>query len=83
MIVKDRWPEARMDEVSRTLAIGSLPRLEGPPVMVIAAGTSDLPVAEEAIKTADFLGRRFVRAYDVGVSGLHRLAAVREDLERI
>jgi len=81
-LVKGRWPEAETDEVSRTLNIGSLPAAGGPPIMVIAAGTSDLPVAEEAVKTADFLGRNFVRAYDVGVSGLHRLAAFRDELEK-
>jgi NCAIR mutase (PurE)-related protein len=49
--------------------------------MVVAAGTSDLPVAEEAVKTVAFLGREPVRAYDVGVSGLHRLAAFRDEME--
>jgi NCAIR mutase (PurE)-related protein len=79
--VQRRWPEAVTDELSRTLSIGSLPRCGGSPVMVVAAGTSDLPVAEEAVKTVAFLGREPVRAYDVGVSGLHRLAAFRDEME--
>jgi len=45
------------------------------PVLVMAAGTADLPVAEEAAHTAEFLGARVERLYDVGVSGLHRLLA--------
>jgi hypothetical protein len=44
-------------------------------VVVCCAGTSDLPVAEEAAQTAEFFGSRVVRLYDVGVSGLHRLTA--------
>ena len=42
-------------------------------IAVVAAGTSDLPVAEEAAITADIMGNRVERIYDVGVAGLHRL----------
>jgi pyridinium-3,5-biscarboxylic acid mononucleotide synthase len=42
-------------------------------IMVVSAGTSDLPVAEEAAVSAEFLGNRVQRLYDVGVAGLHRL----------
>ena len=44
------------------------------------AGTSDIPVAEEAAVTAQFLGNEVVRLYDVGVSGLHRLLAHLDDI---
>ena len=44
-------------------------------ILVLAAGTSDLPVAEEAALTAEFLGNRVERVYDVGVAGIHRLFA--------
>ncbi|UCF88412.1 MAG: nickel pincer cofactor biosynthesis protein LarB [bacterium] len=74
-LVKERWSEADHDPISRTLQLGSLPPAGGKPVLVMAAGTSDLPVAEEAARTAAFLGRHAMRAYDVGVAGLHRLAA--------
>ncbi len=50
-------------------------------VVVAAAGTSDLPVAEEAALTAETLGNRVVRLVDVGVAGLHRLLAERAVLE--
>ncbi len=49
-------------------------------IAVVCAGTSDLPVAEEAAVTAETFGARVSRMYDVGVAGLHRLLAVREDL---
>ena len=51
-------------------------------VAVVTAGTSDVPVAEEAAQTLEFLGARVERCYDVGVAGLHRLLAVRPRLER-
>ena len=44
-------------------------------ILVLAAGTSDLPVAEEAALTAEFLGNQVERLYDVGVAGIHRLFA--------
>jgi hypothetical protein len=50
-------------------------------VAVICAGTSDLPIAEEAAVTAETFGARVTRLYDVGVAGLHRLLAVRDDLK--
>jgi NCAIR mutase (PurE)-related protein len=49
---------------------------------VISAGTSDIPVAEEAAITAFSLGHRVERLYDVGVAGLHRLLAGRELISR-
>lgn len=50
-------------------------------IAVIAAGTSDIPVAEEALITAASLGNQVEKLYDVGVAGLHRLLAGRELLE--
>lgn len=73
-LVVERWPETDYDPVSRTLQSGSLPQAGGDPLLVIAAGTSDLPVAQEAVRTARFFGRTVHCAYDVGVAGLHRLA---------
>jgi NCAIR mutase (PurE)-related protein len=49
-------------------------------ILVVAAGTSDLPVAEEAAMTAEFLGNRVGRLYDVGVAGIHRLFAHQDQL---
>ncbi|MDP4979959.1 MAG: nickel pincer cofactor biosynthesis protein LarB, partial [Desulfobacterales bacterium] len=47
---------------------------------VVTAGTSDIPVAEEAAVTAETLGNRVNRIYDAGVAGIHRILNVREDL---
>lgn len=50
-------------------------------VLVICAGTSDIPVAEEAILTAEMMGNRIDRLYDVGVAGIHRLLENRRRLD--
>jgi len=49
-------------------------------VLVVTAGTSDIPVAEEAAVTAEFLGNRVDRLFDVGVAGIHRLLLQQEHL---
>ncbi len=49
-------------------------------ILVVSAGTSDIPVAAEALVTAGFLGNRVEHVYDVGVAGIHRLLARREQL---
>lgn len=51
-------------------------------IVVVSAGTSDMPVAEEAAVTAETLGNHVGRLYDVGVAGIHRLLAVWEDLSQ-
>ncbi|MFH1754518.1 MAG: nickel pincer cofactor biosynthesis protein LarB [Candidatus Latescibacterota bacterium] len=51
---------------------------DGKYIMVLCAGTADLPVAEEAAITAESMGSRVVRSYDVGVAGLHRLLDQRD-----
>lgn len=53
-----------------------------PPIAVVSAGTSDLGVAEEAALTIEAIGHTAWRRYDVGVAGLHRIAAIRDELER-
>jgi NCAIR mutase (PurE)-related protein len=68
-------PGLRFDEVSRTIsrpAKGAAQASQGY-IAVVAAGTSDLPVAEEAGITVESFGHRVARIYDIGVAGLHRL----------
>jgi pyridinium-3,5-biscarboxylic acid mononucleotide synthase len=60
-------------ERARILTCGPAPPRSGPPIAVLAAGTSDLPVAEEAAVCAEWFGHEVRRAFDVGVAGLHRL----------
>lgn len=51
-------------------------------IQIICAGSSDLPVAEEAAVTAEFMGNRVGRYYDIGVAGLHRLLSVYDELRK-
>ncbi len=60
-------------ERARVLTCGAGTPAAGPAIAVLAAGTSDLPVAEEAAVCAEWFGHPVQRAYDVGVAGLHRL----------
>ena len=71
----------RYDPLSRTAVVGGLPEPDGiGTVVVAAAGTSDIPVAEEAAVTAEVHGNKVVRMYDVGVSGLHRILSRLDEL---
>lgn len=64
------------DPVARLGMVGDAKEPDGlGTVLVVCAGTSDLPVAEEAARTLEYLGNRVDRAYDVGVAGIHRLLA--------
>ena len=68
-------------EAARILVVGGFPQPDGDGnVLVACAGTSDLPVAEEAALTAEFLGNRVKRLPDVGVAGLHRLLSHMDEL---
>jgi hypothetical protein len=73
---------SRYDPVSRTLSRGRMDLPTRGPVAVCCAGTSDVPVCEEAVVTLEVMGVEAIRVYDVGVAGLHRLLARRADLER-
>jgi NCAIR mutase (PurE)-related protein len=83
--VQQLVPEARYDAVGRTISLpgpskSSASPADIPCIAVLCAGTSDLPVAEEAAVTAEVFGSRVLRLYDVGVAGVHRLLAVRDQL---
>jgi pyridinium-3,5-biscarboxylic acid mononucleotide synthase len=73
-LLQSRYPQARHHETARclTVAVRPQPPLPGR-LAVLCAGTSDLPVAEEAALTAEAHGAALDRVYDVGVAGLHRL----------
>ena len=77
--VTERWPSALVDAVARTVTVGELPEPVGD-VVVVAAGTSDGPVAAEAAATLAVLGVGCRRVDDVGVAGVHRVLAVAPDL---
>jgi pyridinium-3,5-biscarboxylic acid mononucleotide synthase len=75
-------PGARYLPVPRAVVVGEMPAadLGRGVIAVVSAGTSDVPVAEEAALTAELAGNRVARIYDVGVAGLHRLVAHRETI---
>jgi len=76
------FPTARWHERARciTVELKPLPKNEGE-IGVICAGTSDLPVAEEAAVTLEIFGNRTRRIHDVGVAGIHRLLVERDAME--
>jgi NCAIR mutase (PurE)-related protein len=71
--VKKRVRGAHYHEVPGIIAANPYRKSARRTVAVVSAGTSDLPVAEEAAVTAEFLGNHVDRVYDVGVAGIHRL----------
>ena len=73
-------PEASYHEVARAITVArDVPRGKGT-VAIATAGTSDLPVAEEAAVTAELMGNDIERLYDVGVAGIHRVLSARDRL---
>lgn len=74
--VKALNPEIKFHPLARTITLirKEVPQTKGY-ISVVTAGTSDMPVAEEAAVTAEFFGNRVERIYDVGVAGVHRLFA--------
>ena len=76
-------PEVVFHDTARIVALGKPGvRPACAPITVVCAGTSDLPVAEEAALVAEFLGAPVTRIADVGVAGLHRLLARIEDIRQ-
>jgi len=76
-------PAAEFHPEARAITVAGKGRVnlrEG--LVVVAAGTSDIPVAEEAVVTAEIMGNRADRVYDVGIAGLHRLLAETERLRK-
>ena len=71
------------NQLARTVHLRgtAVPKVEGT-ILVVSAGTSDLPVAEEAAVVADAFGHQVDRLIDVGVAGLHRLLAANDQLKR-
>lgn len=80
--VKSSHPEAKYHETARIISF----TVAEPPnshckLLVITAGTADIPVAEEAAVTAEIMGHSVQRIYDAGVAGIHRVLFYREELQ--
>ncbi len=81
--VKRASREAKFHAASRAITISRSQEITGKgTVLIVSAGTSDIPVAEEALLTAQMLGNRAEPLYDVGVAGIHRLLDHRETLTK-
>ncbi|RXT02827.1 nickel pincer cofactor biosynthesis protein LarB [Ammoniphilus sp. CFH 90114] len=76
--IQSAFPEAIYRPTSKILTWGEPTQKYAGKVAVLCAGTADLPVAEEAADTAEWMGCRTERIYDVGVAGIDRLLAYRE-----
>ncbi len=78
--VRDQFPQAEYHAAARAITIrGHAPPGKGT-IVVASAGTSDLPVAEEAVVTAELMGNCVERLYDVGIAGIHRVLSERSRL---
>jgi pyridinium-3,5-biscarboxylic acid mononucleotide synthase len=81
--VKRKVRAAEYRDVARAIVLERDPTTYGKGIVaVVSAGTSDIPVAEEAVVTAQLMGNEVQHFYDVGVAGIHRLLANREALTR-
>lgn len=80
--VKKLVRQAQYRELARAIILQQDPAIYGKgTIVVVSAGTSDIPVAEEALVTAEVMGNRVEHVYDVGVAGLHRLLAHRKAID--
>jgi NCAIR mutase (PurE)-related protein len=82
--LRERFPRVVWNGMARTVCLAPVdaPPPTNGPVLVVSAGTSDLPVAEEAAVVAEAFGTRVERLVDVGVAGIHRLLAEGDTLQR-
>jgi hypothetical protein len=81
-VVKKEFEEAEFTETCRAIAIRRKREYTGKgTILVVSAGTADIPVADEALLAADLFGNRTDFIYDAGVAGMHRLIAERERLQ--
>lgn len=78
--VKKAFKTARYYDKARLISIRAVARKGSNYICVATAGTCDIPAAEEAAVTAEILGNRVIRLYDVGVAGVHRLLQHRDEL---
>lgn len=79
--IQVHFQDAMFDPVSHLITVGKSQKQYAGTVVVACAGTSDLPVAEEAAGTAEWMGCEVERIYDVGVAGIDRLLAYKEKLQ--
>ncbi len=81
-VIKDLIPHAKYHYPARLVTVSFKKVTKKGLIVVISGGVADQPIAEEAAVTAEFLGSRVRRVYDVGVAGLHRLFPFLEDIQK-
>ena len=81
-LVQREIPDIEFDPVSRVLFLEKSDKELTGNIVICTGGTADIPVAEEAARTAEFFGSRAERIYDVGITGLHRLLSSVEHLQK-
>jgi len=79
--VKKKFPQAEYNFQAKTIIIINQ-KIKNKPgkILIITAGTSDIPVAEEAVVTAEIMGNKVEKVYDVGVAGVHRLLDIKDKI---
>lgn len=83
LAIKDDFPQATYHQLARCLTFGEFPEpTQAGLILVVSAGTSDLPVAEESVVTARYMGSTVESLYDVGVAGLHRILSQHQLLQK-
>ncbi|MFH1100889.1 MAG: nickel pincer cofactor biosynthesis protein LarB [Methanobacteriota archaeon] len=79
--IKKMYPNASYNDEAKTIVImRHRPRKKKGTVLILTAGTSDIPVAEEAVVTAELMGNPVEKVYDVGVAGVHRLFDIKDKI---
>jgi len=79
--VKKIFRTAQYNELAKTIVIQRYkPKQKKGTILILTAGTSDIPVAEEAVTTAKLMGNKVETVYDVGVAGVHRLFDIKEKI---
>ncbi|UCH71668.1 MAG: nickel pincer cofactor biosynthesis protein LarB [Thermoplasmatales archaeon] len=79
--VKKIYSDAEYNDLAKTIIINrEKQKLKKGKILIITAGTSDIPVAEEAVVTAEIMGNKVEKVYDVGVAGIHRLFDIKDKI---
>ena len=80
-MVKKLYSATQYNEAAKTIVIQRYkPKRKKGTILILTAGTSDIPVAEEAVVTAELMGNKVEKVYDVGVAGIHRLFDIKDKI---
>jgi len=80
-VLKSKYKKGKYYKDARIFYIGTKPKQSGS-IYVLTGGTADIPVAEEAAVTAEIMGSKVKKIYDVGVAGIHRILFFRKEIEK-